>query len=212
MIYQDEEELHSDGDEEENSAEEKVSLDLASQDVTSPLELRALSNYDVERLHHQVEQYVKARYYDVSDPEDIAAQAVLEALEYSRKHEVRHWNRLLMTIARRLAAKAFRAKKQGIHELSIEEIDLNNSPASDSPVETPLLAEDLLRAVDQAINNLSPDAKAILIMQMIGEMSVAEIAKVLNVEIGTVRVRSFRAWQKLRQDPSLSAWKDDASS
>ena len=58
---------------------------------------------------------------------------------------------------------------------------------------------ELRRLIDQAIEQLSPDHRAVLVMREWQEMSYDEIAEALEVEIGTVMSRLYYARKKLAE-------------
>ena len=73
----------------------------------------------------------------------------------------------------------------------------------DSPVEwDPGRMADLSdrkRIVRRAIDELAPDYKAIVILRDMEEYSTEEVAKMLDISSGAVRVRLHRARQALRE-------------
>ena len=72
------------------------------------------------------------------------------------------------------------------------------APAADQP-DTALLACALDEPIERAIAALSPGLRACIELVDIGEMDYAETAATLDVPIGTVRSRLFRARQQLHR-------------
>ncbi len=64
-------------------------------------------------------------------------------------------------------------------------------------VETIVQSNDTVQAVRYAINELSEDFRKVIILFEIEQFSLAEVSQILNVPIGTVKSRLFRARDKL---------------
>ena len=57
--------------------------------------------------------------------------------------------------------------------------------------------KDLREQVGKALRQLPPDAREILLLRELGGQSYEEIAETLNIDLGTVKSRIFRARKKL---------------
>lgn len=102
----------------------------------------------------------------------------------------------LYAAARNLAMKHFR--RQG-HEAAVEELpEEPRAPASEEPL-SKLLGEELSLAVRKAIDNLSPLQREALVLFEYEELSLAEIAAIVEADVGTVKARLHRARQQLRR-------------
>ncbi len=72
--------------------------------------------------------------------------------------------------------------------------------ASGEPsAERALLAHEELGAVWSATSLLSPQQRSVFLLRFAEEMSLAEIADLLQVEVGTVKAQLFRATSKIRE-------------
>ena len=66
-------------------------------------------------------------------------------------------------------------------------------------------AEDVLekkqtmRVVEEAIGKLAPDYRAVVLLRHQEERSYEEIADILGVPLGTVKIRLFRAREELKK-------------
>ena len=78
-----------------------------------------------------------------------------------------------------------------------EEMELPLPDLSYSP-ENKLEEKELREALTAAIDSLPKDAREIIVMRDINDMSYNEIAETLGIELGTVRSRLARARVKLR--------------
>ena len=62
-----------------------------------------------------------------------------------------------------------------------------------------LEGEDLGRILDQALDRIAPDQRAVLILNVVEQMDYESIAAALRIPIGTVRSRMNRARVALRE-------------
>jgi RNA polymerase sigma-70 factor (ECF subfamily) len=72
-------------------------------------------------------------------------------------------------------------------------------PATDPSPERTLLARERLKEVWHALESLSPQQREIFLLRFGEEMSLAEIAEVLAIQVGTVKAHLSRATSKLRE-------------
>jgi len=72
--------------------------------------------------------------------------------------------------------------------------------ASPQPsAERTVLARETLREVWSAVASLSPQQQTIFLLRFAEEMSLAEIAAVLRLKVGTVKAQLFRATSKVKE-------------
>lgn len=76
-------------------------------------------------------------------------------------------------------------------------LDLTADPTLGDPA-LPLERAERERQVQQALNDLAPDHRAVLVMKDLDGMRYEEIAETLGVPIGTIRSRLHRARSELR--------------
>lgn len=129
--------------------------------------------------------------------EDLAQEAVLRAWRnWTGMREPRAVKSWLFTILYREFARAAARRKVTI--VSDEELALERGHHAD-----PALALDL----DRALRTLGEDSRHALLLQVLGGLSCAEIAKVLDSSEGAVMTRLTRARQALRRalDPAEPA-------
>ena len=65
-------------------------------------------------------------------------------------------------------------------------------------VDEPMLRDERIRLVRQAINTLTEEHQKILVLREMDEFAYEEIAEILNISIGTVRSRLSRARRQLK--------------
>lgn len=154
----------------------------------------------VERFRAVVLPHLDAAYgfarWLTRDPvaaQDLAQEAMLRALRYFhafRGDDARPW---LLRIVRNTWSD-LRARRGGTDE-ALDEID--NRPADGPDPEQSALAGDRRRQIAAALAALPADAREVLVLREIEDLSYKHIAAVLDLPIGTVMSRLARAREKL---------------
>jgi len=139
------------------------------------------------------------RRHEVAD--DIAQETFLRA--YTKLHRFELGRPLapwLTRIAANLSINYLtRAAKK--EQPLADEATSSGLPAAGPEVSDPqqsLLSSEFARALDEAVETLSPEQKAVFILRVHEEMRYDEIAESLDISLGTVMSRLFRARQKLK--------------
>ena len=81
-----------------------------------------------------------------------------------------------------------------------EQSILELAAAADPNAEDRLFAGQIGRRLDDALEKLSIRQRAAFTLRHYEDRSLAEIAEILNLDVGTVKVHLFRAIQKLREE------------
>ena len=125
--------------------------------------------------------------------QDVAQEAMLRALRYFhafRGDEPKPW---LLRIVRNTWIDL--GKRKGAEKVSLEDVE---ERASDGPdPEQSALAGDRRRQVAAALAALPAEAREVLVLREIEDLSYKHIAAVLDLPIGTVMSRLARAREKL---------------
>jgi RNA polymerase sigma-70 factor (ECF subfamily) len=92
----------------------------------------------------------------------------------------------------------------GLEDVGLENREAKSAeprqfPAAEPSAERALLAREELEAVWNALSSLSPQQRAIFFLRYEEEMSLAQIASVLDVKVGSVKSQLARATRKLRE-------------
>lgn len=106
--------------------------------------------------------------------------------------EPRHLRPWLYRVAHRLVVDGFR--REGARTQAEEARALT----ADSATEESFAAEDAA-AIHQALDQLDPDRREVLILHFLEDMPLADIAVVIDCPLGTVKSRMFYAKQALRE-------------
>jgi len=77
---------------------------------------------------------------------------------------------------------------------------LNLAAATDPNAESQLFAREIAQRIRSAVARLSLRQRAAFTLRHYEDRSLAEIAEILNLDIGTVKVHLFRATEKLREE------------
>ncbi|HEY8074095.1 MAG TPA: sigma-70 family RNA polymerase sigma factor, partial [Labilithrix sp.] len=132
-----------------------------------------------------------------TDVEDLAQETFVRAyrafpeFDPTGPAKVSTW---LLTIATRLALDA--RKKKKLERADSEEAE---SAAAHSTPELTLERRELGRALAEAAMELPDDQRAALVLAELHGLSIAEIAKALEVPENTAKTRLFRAREKMRE-------------
>lgn len=154
-----------------------------------------VDRFRVVVLPHLDAAYGFARWL-TRDPvlaQDLAQEAMLRALRYFhafRGEEARPW---LLRIVRNTWSD-LRAR-DGLADRPLEEIE--NRPGDGPDPEQSALAADRRRQIASALAALPDEAREILVLREIEDLSYKAIAVVLDLPIGTVMSRLARAREKL---------------
>ena len=137
------------------------------------------------------------------DAEDLVQEAVLRAYRSWDRYEpgtnARAW---LLTILRHEFINQYRRRKRRPETVSLDAVEghmVFRQLNEDDP-EGRFFDQIVDEKVLQAIDCLPDEFREALVLVDVERMSYAEAAKVMDVPVGTVKSRLFRARQKLQQD------------
>jgi RNA polymerase sigma-70 factor (ECF subfamily) len=142
------------------------------------------------RLVHAVAYKVLG---DVGLAEDATQQTFVQAWRAAASYDpTRALGAWLATIARRVAIDVYRRERR---HRGVEAVD----PSDPALVTAPPSVEQLYDVweVREALGKLSDQERELIRMQHYGEFTHAEIARELEIPLGTVKSRSFRAHKRL---------------
>ena len=156
---------------------------------------RTVERFRTLMLPHLDAAYGYARWLtrDPVEAQDVAQEAMLRALRYFhafRGEEARPW---LLRIVRNTWIDL--RKRNGPEKLPLEVLETH---AADGPdPEQSALAGDRRRQIAAALAALPAEAREVLVLREIEDLSYKHIAAVLDLPIGTIMSRIARAREKL---------------
>ncbi len=135
-----------------------------------------------------------------NDAEDALQEAYLHAFrgigEFRGEASLRTWlGRIVVNTARERLRRRRRAARLGACGEDVIAFPL--ASANRNPEET-MAHEQLRQLIEQAIDELPPDFRSVVVARLLEEMSVEETAQVLDLKPETVKTRLHRARRLLR--------------
>lgn len=135
--------------------------------------------------------------HDMETAEEICQEAFIRLFErkipFSKEEEVRFW---LIRVVKNLSLNVFRKRKN--EAVAVEKLQQIHRSAAPSAEEL-FSAEEEKRRFREAVDSLPDKWKEVLILKEFGEMNYKEIAKTLRISESNVKVRVFRAKEKLAE-------------
>ena len=166
----------------------------------------------VERFQRPVYSLLYRMVRQPEVAEDVAQEAFVKAWRaIGRFDESRKFSSWLFKIAHNSALDHLR--RQGLDTLSLDAPmgDDESAPAlpEDPRAENPLArleARDSGRALEQAIARIRPQYREILLLRFQQELSYEEIAELLEIPLGTVKIHIFRGRAELAREMRALGW------
>jgi RNA polymerase sigma-70 factor (ECF subfamily) len=154
---------------------------------------RAAFDELTERWHLPVWKYVRRQMGDDDAARDVAQDVWLRVLRgIGRLRDGSRLRPWLFGIARRALMDRLRQQYAAPPESDVDVGEVAADPALDSP-------EEDLAAMEHELARLPATEREILTLFYLRELSLAQVADVLDVPVGTVKSRLFRARRMLRR-------------
>ena len=137
-------------------------------------------------------------YGDSALIEDVAQETFLRVFRALPKFDRNGPARLstwILTIACHRSIDELRRRRLDVHPLENGSSELAANDRADENAERRMLA----RVLDRAIDGLAPEYKATFILREVHGLEYAEIATILDIDLGTVKSRLNRARTRLRE-------------
>lgn len=134
---------------------------------------------------------------DRETAEEICQEAFIRLFErkipFSKEEEVRYW---LIRVVKNLSLNAFRKRKNETNAIAkLQRIHRTYAPSAEELFSVGEETECLRKAVDSLPDKL----REVIVLKEFGDMNYKEIAKVLHISESNVKVRVFRAKEKLTE-------------
>src|SRR4051794_13191759 len=148
-----------------------------------------------ERHHLGLFRYLVAMTRDRALSEDLVQEVFFRVLKYARTYDVaQSFSAWLFGMARNAYFDS-RNKRRG--ELSTVELDEMRS--SEPMAEEMFSKKQDALLLRKALDNLPEEKRELLLLSRFQNLRYEEIARILGCEIGTVKVRVYRALKELRE-------------
>jgi len=132
-----------------------------------------------------------------SDAQDLTSDVFLKLWHYIKEgKEIKNLNALVYMIARNAVIDFYRQKQRQ----QDKELPLDDS-ASTEPALSPLsehINRSLMENVQQGLYNLKDEYREVIVLHYLDQLSISEIASILNKSKGSVRVLLHRALSALK--------------
>ncbi|NKB90251.1 MAG: sigma-70 family RNA polymerase sigma factor [Acidobacteria bacterium] len=160
----------------------------------------------VQRYQGKIVSYVMRMMNNYDDAVDLSQEVFLKAYtaldSYRPQYPFTAW---LFRIARNASIDELRRRRLTTVSLdapvSTEEGEMHRDVESDAPgPESTYLEDEARSTVEQAISELPDKYREPLVLRHAAEMSYEEISEALELPLGTVKTRIFRAREALRSN------------
>lgn len=166
----------------------------------------------VERYHRPIYSLLVRIVRQSESAEDLAQETFVKAWKALARFDAeRKFSSWIFKIAHNSALDSLR--RQGIDTVSLdaplgdstEAPELPADPAAEDPLRR-LVARDSGRALEAAIAELRPQYREILLLRFQEGLAYEEIAEVLSIPLGTVKIHIFRARAELARKMKALGW------
>lgn len=159
--------------------------------------------YPFEQL---VKKYQKNMYRlafrmtkDHDSADDLAQETFVKAFtsigSFKEEYSFYPW---IFKICMNLSINYLKKKKFTVSESELEPYKLEDKKTAGDPM-SQLMKDELMDRIERSIDRLPPRFKAVFILKVYEELSYEQIAKSLNISVGTVMSRLFRARERLQK-------------
>jgi RNA polymerase sigma factor (sigma-70 family) len=152
-----------------------------------------------ERHHRALFRYFLSMNRDRSLSEDLVQEVFLRILRYRSTYDSGHsFTAWMYQIARNAGVDQARKRGSSAEVVDIDEFADRRASSTPGPEESAMQGQNLgllYRALDQ----LPDEKREILVLSRFQAMKYEDIASVLGCEVGTVKVRVYRAMRSLEQ-------------
>jgi len=143
--------------------------------------------------------YRMVRNHDAAD--DVAQETFINAYSSIKSFKLGYsFYTWLYRICMNLSINYLKRQKFVISESQFEEevSPLEKETESEDPLSL-LVQKEQERKIEQAIDSLPPKYKTVFVLRVYEDLSYEEIAQALNISLGTVMSRLFRARERLQE-------------
>lgn len=157
------------------------------QDNTAYAEL-----YDL--YYQKIRRYIFFKVPRAEDADELTAEVFLRGWEYATSSRVENSGALFYRIAQNLIADFYRKRQVDTSIDQIEEVAQQGRSLADQ-----IAQSEEEKALIQSLQKLKEEYRDVLVMKFLDEMSVKEIALILEKTPNNIRVTLYRAKKALRE-------------
>jgi len=157
-----------------------------------------LTRRHIDHIYNFVRQYAPQR----EDADDITQESFMKAWKHIRSFKKgKKFTTWLFTIARNSALDHIKKRKAfSFSQMDTEEMVFADTLKDEEPLPTAIFErKELAKELAEAMEDISPDWRAVLIMRYTDDMTFEEIATVLSRPMNTVKSWHHRAMNKIKE-------------
>ncbi|MEC8893409.1 MAG: sigma-70 family RNA polymerase sigma factor [Candidatus Poribacteria bacterium] len=156
----------------------------------------------MRRYKHRIYAYILRSVKNYEDAEELTIEVFFKVYRALHKWKPQaKFSTWLYKIAYNVSIDHHRAKKRHIiHSLDNNLLSIDEPTAKDlgSDPEKLIVEKDRHRVINQAVDHLSRNQKKVFLMNRYDGLQIKEIAEILGIAEGTVKIHLHRAIKKLR--------------
>ncbi len=156
----------------------------------------------MRRYKHRIYAYILRSVKNYEDAEELTVEVFFKVYRALHKWKPQaKFSTWLYKIAYNVSIDHHRAKKRQItHSLDNNLLSIDEPTAKDlgSNPEKLIVEKDRHRVINQAVDHLSQNQKKVFLMNRYDGLQIKEIAEILGIAEGTVKIHLHRAIKKLR--------------
>jgi len=155
----------------------------------------------VLKYQHRIMKVLSRYMYDQHEVQDLAQEAFIKAYRalpnFRGDSAFYTW---LYRICMNLSINSLKRHKRVMTESRFKEEakPLEREAGGEDPSSS-LARREMEQKIEKAIDSLSPKYKAVFVLRIYDEMSYEQIAESLNISVGTVMSRLYRAREKMQE-------------
>lgn len=177
---------------------------------TEKLLLYKVKNKDPEAYGKIYDQYSEKIYRfiffkvsNIQEAEDITSEVFLKAWQYlvdrDKNETIENLNAFLYTVARNSIIDFYRKKsKEAANEAEFNHDVVGQVADESQDIEEKIIIGSEMQTIQDAIKDLKEEYRELITLRYLNELSIKEIASILDKSRGAVRVSLFRATKTLK--------------
>jgi RNA polymerase sigma-70 factor, ECF subfamily len=151
-----------------------------------------------ERYHRALHGFLYHMTNHRESSEDMVQMVFYRMLKYRHTFkgdgEFKSW---MYHLARNVLKDHVKKNKKTINHYDV--VEFEERIAGGTQADEQIQKEQELRVLQNALTNLSPENKEVLVLSRFQELKYSEIAKIMDITEGTVKVRVHRAMNQLKE-------------